>query len=83
MLRVNIPPIVTYIFGAFLIVFGILRVKYLGAPRPPETEEGAPDDNAPPVRGVVQKRHVRWGVIYVLLGLFLIISTYIQIHRRM
>jgi hypothetical protein len=82
-MRVNIPPVITYIFGAFLIVFGALRVKYLGAPRPPQPTDDDANASATPVRGAAQKRHVRWGVIYVLLGLFLIVSTYIQLRRRM
>lgn len=89
-MRPNIPPLVTYLFGAFLIVFGIVRVKYLAAPRalPAEPGEGEGEAGAPapvdavPVRGKAQRRHLRWGVIYVLLGLFLIVSTYIQLHRR-
>lgn len=88
-MRPNIPPIVTYLFGAFLIVFGIVRVKYLAAPRelPPDPNEReaksevAPAVEAAPVRGKAQQRHLRWGVIYVLLGLFLIISTYVQMRR--
>jgi len=30
----------------------------------------------------VQKRHLRWGVINILLGLFLLIWTYVETHRR-
>jgi hypothetical protein len=83
-MRLNIPPIVPYVFGAMLVVFGVLRVKYLGAPRPPRAAEDDPETStlAAPVRGPAQHRHLRWGVIYVLLGLFLVISTYVQTHRR-
>jgi len=83
-MHINIPPIVPYVFGAVLVVFGVLRAKYLGAPRPPRPDEDDPEPTtlAPPVRGPVQQRHLRWGVIYVLLGLFLVISTYVQTHRR-
>jgi hypothetical protein len=82
-MRLNIPPLVPYVFGVILVTFGVLRVKYLAAPRPPRASEG--DDSStegPPVRGPLQHRHLRWGVIYVLLGLFLVISTYLQTHRR-
>ena len=83
-MRLNLPPIIPYVFGVVLVVFGILRVKYLGAPRPPRdaSDESEGSQEAAPVRGPAQRRHIRWGVIYVLLGLFLVISTYVQTHRR-
>jgi len=82
-MQLNIPPIVSYVFGAILVVFGALRVKYLAAPRP-QREDDDPESSiqGPPVRGKVHQRHLRWGIIYVLLGLFLILSTYWQMHRR-
>jgi hypothetical protein len=83
-MHLNIPPIIPYVFGATLVVFGVLRAKYLGAPRPPRPTADEPETSteAAPVRGPAQHRHLRWGVIYVLLGLFLVISTYVQTHRR-
>ena len=81
-MQVNIPPIVPYVVGAILILFGSIRIKYLSAPRAPRPSD---DDNgsneAPLVRGKEQKRHLRWGVIYILLGLFLFVSTYLQVRR--
>ena len=32
-MQVNLPPFLFYAIGALLIVFGALRIKYLGAPR--------------------------------------------------
>ncbi len=80
----DIPPVVPYVFGAVLVVFGVLRAIYLGAPRSPRLAEDEPEasSEAAPVRGPAQRRHVRWGVIDVLLGLFLIIWVYTQTHRR-
>jgi len=84
-MRLNIPPIVPYIVGAMLVFFGVLRVKYLGAPRLPRMSD---DDNRGgttneiPVRGKEQRRHRRMGAVWVLLGLFLLVSTYIQLRRR-
>jgi hypothetical protein len=80
----DIPPIIPYVFGAVLVVFGLLRAVYLGAPRPPRPTEDEPESAtlASPVRGPAQRRHLRWGVIDVALGLFLIISVYVQTHRR-
>jgi hypothetical protein len=83
-MAINIPPIIPYAVGVMLVVFGVLRAKYLGAPRVPpaaDNEEGVAADAAP-VRGKEQHRHLRMGVVWVLLGLFLLISTYIQTHRR-
>jgi len=83
-MHLNIPPIIPYAIGAMLVIFGILRAKYLSAPRTPRmTEEDAETStNLPLVRGKEQRRHLRMGVVWVLLGLFLLISTYVQAHRR-
>ncbi len=32
-MQVNLPPFLFYAIGSMLIVFGALRIKYLGAPR--------------------------------------------------
>jgi hypothetical protein len=45
-------------------------------------EDAETSVNPPPVRGKEQRRHLRMGVVWVLLGLFLLISTYVQVHRR-
>ena len=82
-MRLNIPPIIPYAVGAMLVVFGLLRVKYLGAPRPPRiTEDDAGSSiEAAPVRGKEQHRHLRMGVVWVLLGVFLLVSTYLTARR--
>jgi hypothetical protein len=96
-MHLNLPPLIPYVVGALLVVFGSLRIKVLGAPRPPrptEQDEQPRDEgmSATPsvestavepadVRGPEQKRHIRWGILWVLMGLFLLISTYIQTHR--
>jgi len=83
-MHLNVPPTIPYAVGVMLVLFGVLRAKYLAAPRtPPMTEEDAETStNLPPVRGKEQRRHLRMGVVWVLLGLFLLISTYVQAHRR-
>ena len=83
-MHLNVPPIIPYAVGALLVLFGVLRVKYLGAPRTPRmTEEDSQTSTNPePVRGKEQHRHLRMGVVWVLLGLFLLVSTYVQVHRR-
>ena len=81
-MQLNVPPIIPYAFGAMLVLFGILRVKYLSAPRTPRIseEDAESSTNQPLVRGKEQHRHLRMGVVWVLLGLFLVVSTYV--HRR-
>jgi hypothetical protein len=83
-MQLNIPPIIPYAVGAMLVIFGVLRVKYLGAPRAPRIteEEAETSTNPSPIRGKEQRRHLRMGVVWVMLGLFLVISTYVQAHRR-
>jgi hypothetical protein len=91
-MHLNLPPLIPYMVGALLVVFGIVRVKVLGAPRPPRSADGDEAQAAPmaespvaepaDVRGPEQKRHIRWGVLWVLMGLFLLISTFIQTHRQ-
>jgi len=93
-MHVNLPPILFYVIGLALVIFGGLRVKYLGAPRVPRRRHGdwdeddssadrPDDDEQRPVRGPEQLRHVRWGIIWILLGLFLLISTFLQVRRQM
>jgi hypothetical protein len=88
-MQINIPPAIPYAVGAILILFGILRAKYLAAPRAPRL---ADDDQAESslgkaearaeIRGPEQRRHLRMGIVWILLGLFLVISTIMQMRRR-
>jgi hypothetical protein len=81
-MQVYIPPVVPYFIGAVLVVFGGLRIKYLGAPRAPTlSEDGDNPPDAKPVRGKEQRRHVRMGVLWILMGAFLLVSTYFQVRR--
>jgi hypothetical protein len=65
------------------VLFGGLRIKYLGAPRAPRVAEDAdaPAEDAKPVRGKTQRRHVQMGALWILMGLFLLVSTYLQVRR--
>jgi hypothetical protein len=83
-MRLNVSPVVPYVVGAMLVFFGALRAKYLGAPRVPRLGPGEDDkgEEVQPVRGKEQKRHRAMGAVWVVLGLFLIVSTYIQVRRR-
>ena len=66
----RIPPVLLDVVGAMLIVFGILRAVYLGRRRP--SRELTEDT---PARARTRKRHVAFGIVWVVMGLFLIIST--------
>jgi hypothetical protein len=91
-MQVNLPPFLFYAVGSMLIVFGALRIKYLGAPRARRRSDddetagepsgdGAVEPEERLQRGPEQRRHVRWGIIWILLGLFLVVSTVIQVRR--
>ncbi len=77
----NIPPIVPYVVGAALVLFGGLRIKYLGAAREQRQSDGDGALEARPARGKEQRRHLRMGVLWILMGLFLLVSTYFQVRR--
>jgi hypothetical protein len=92
-MQVNLPPFLFYAVGSMLIVFGALRVQYLGAPRlrrrPNDDQTGeevsadrASESEERLERGPEQRRHIRWGIIWILLGLFLVVSTWIQVRRH-
>jgi hypothetical protein len=87
----NIPPSVSYALGALLIVFGVLRAYYLGWKHRPAAEAPAQGgaegegEGAPPRRldrDDGYKRHIRFGIIWVAMGLFVVISAAIAAHRR-
>ncbi len=73
-MNVAIPPIFFYVIGAMLVVFGALRALTLGRRRP-ERELADADGNESPARASERRRHLRFGIIWVLMGLFLIVST--------
>jgi hypothetical protein len=69
-MNVVIPPVFFYAMGTILVVFGVLRAVLLGRRRPErELSEDTPE------RAKLRRRHLFFGVLYVLTGLFLIVST--------
>lgn len=67
---ITLPPIFFYAIGTLLVVFGAMRVAFLGRRRADrELVEDTPD------RAKVRRRHKIWGVIWVVMGAFLIAST--------
>jgi hypothetical protein len=69
-MNIVIPPIVFYILGALFVIFGVLRALILGLRR---ANREIVDDT--PERARARRRHVMFGVFWVLTGLFLIAST--------
>ena len=72
-MNVAIPPIFFYVIGAMLVIFGALRALTLG--RRSERSLVDADGNENPARAGERRRHLRFGIIWVLMGVFLIVST--------
>ena len=67
---ITLPPLFFYAMGTMLIVFGTARAIVLGRRRPDrELTEDTPD------RAKARRRHRIMGVIFVVMGAFLIAST--------
>ena len=77
---VQLPPALVYGLGMVLIVFGSLRAYYFGWQRREEPVPG--DENDFPRRPPSQaRRHISWGLIWLIMGLYLVVSTFITRHR--
>jgi uncharacterized membrane protein HdeD (DUF308 family) len=72
----RLPVALPYAIGVVLVVFGSLRAIHLGWQRRDrvidEEELG---------RSKTPRYHIMWGVLWVVMGLFLVISTFIQSRR--
>lgn len=69
-MNIVIPPVIFYVVGAALVIGGTVRALTLGR-RNPDRELN--DDD--PARARARRRHFTFGLIWVAMGLFLIIST--------
>ncbi len=69
-MNVVIPPLFFYVVGALLVIFGALRVFTLG--RRNADRELSEDT---PQQAKARKRHRTFGIVWILMGLFLIVST--------
>ncbi len=67
---VQLPPLFFYAVGTLLVVFGALRTVVLGRRRP---ERELTEDT--PERAKARRRHMIMGIVWLLMGLFLIVST--------
>jgi hypothetical protein len=77
-MNVQIPPIFFYAIGTLLVVFGVMRTLVLGRRR--ADRELRPDT---PEAATARRRHFRFGIVWVLMGLFLIFSTAGVIRMRL
>jgi len=67
---ITLPPIFFYAIGTLLVVFGALRTAVLGRRRADrELAEETPE------RARARKRHLAMGIVWLLMGAFLIVST--------
>jgi uncharacterized membrane protein len=69
-MNVVIPPLFFYVVGALLVIFGALRAATMGRRR--ESRELSEDT---PQAAKARKRHLTFGLVWVAMGLFLIVST--------
>lgn len=69
-MNIVIPPVIFYVVGAALVIGGTVRALTLGR-RNPDREIN--DDD--PARARARRRHFTFGLVWVAMGLFLIIST--------
>jgi hypothetical protein len=69
-MNVVIPPLFFYVVGALLVIFGGLRTVTLGRRR--DSRELTEDT---PQAAKARRRHVTFGIVWVVMGLFLIFST--------
>lgn len=69
-MNVVIPPLFFYIVGALLVIFGALRAVTMG--RRKESHEVTEDS---PQQVKARRRHLTFGIVWIVMGLFLIVST--------
>jgi hypothetical protein len=70
---IQLPPALIYGLGILLVVFGGLRAFHMGWRRRDREIE---DEGRGGRRG--PKYHLMVGILWVVMGLFLVISTYVQ-----
>jgi hypothetical protein len=74
-----LPPLFFYVIGAVLVIAGAARTLTLGRRRPERDIQGGDDVDPQSTTAVkaaqARRRHMIFGVVWMLLGLFLILST--------
>jgi hypothetical protein len=80
-MNVQIPPAIFYFIGALLVVFGALRAYHLGWKKKPANKEELEEEAGGWARDTGYKRHLTFGVVWMVMGLFLLVSTIISTRR--
>jgi hypothetical protein len=83
-MTVELPPVLFYGLGLLLIVFGTLRAHHFGWQRRQQdgaTEVEGEREESLPRPSATARRHLMFGVLWVLMGLFLVVSTYVKSRR--
>jgi hypothetical protein len=77
---ISLPPALFYGLGTVLIVFGVLRAVFLGWRQKPQPAEDLEEAGTGWSRssGGGYKRHLTFGVLWVVMGLFLVLSTIVK-----
>jgi hypothetical protein len=78
-----IPPLFFYVVGAMLVIFGAWRTAWLGRRRPSREIETEVTEAAAAAAVKARRRLFIFGLVWVALGLFLILSTAGVLHSRM
>lgn len=71
------PVFLPYLVGIMLLVFGSLRAIFMGWQR----RDREIDEEVSSGRRKGPRYHLMVGILWVVMGLFLVISTYYQTHR--
>jgi uncharacterized membrane protein HdeD (DUF308 family) len=75
-MSLRLPAALPYVVGAMLLVFGSLRAIHLGWMR-----RGREINEESLERTRTPRYHLMVGVVWVIMGLFLVVSTFIQSRR--
>ena len=67
---ITLPPLFFYAVGTMLVVFGAARAIVLGRRR---ADRELTDDT--PDRAKARRRHLIMGIVFIVMGAFLIAST--------
>jgi hypothetical protein len=74
-MNIIIPPLFFYVVGAMLVIFGAWRTARMGVRRPNREIETDITEAAAAAAAKARRRHLIFGIVWVALGLFLILST--------
>ena len=86
-MNVQLPPFLFYFVGVVLMAFGTLRAIFLGKRQQKEAaaEQALDEDPVDHERAARKardaRRHVIFGLVWVGMGLFLVISTFLNTRR--